>query len=586
LTVSSPATQHNRATIDCSVDRMSNDDIQDAIDDALPPDPLDCPATALGFRGGRYFFISAAGEVVDLGPRDFTAMALLSLCAGSPRWLIANFPKSRPADGEPPNDFSVKDASAALMRYCVRAGVWDPETPIRGLGVWPDGPLAIIAHCGDALYRFDGGRVRKLRAGRRDERAIYPVAPPVTPPAPRQIAAADARGIVETLRLWSYARAESPRLILGFVGTALLGAAAPWRVHMLQTGERGTGKTTFAGYVRELLGPQARMLNDFTEAGLRQQLTGEARALILDEAEGGPLENRMSAVIGLLRRMAGGDGVQAVRGSADGNSRRYTVTGSVMLSAINAPPLLPQDRSRILEIELRKPAAANGDAVARALFDAPHQSAALRARAIRGFERFRANLTLYRAALIDRGCDARQADKFGTLLAAAEMLCGDEVAHSDTVADDVESLSALLTIYRAEDEEDSDQRRCLTALLTKQIEHWRGGSKSTLGRLVAAARTTEGSEARAALRVYGLRVDERDLDRLLVANRHSTLSDIFRATPWSDGRWKSSLLRLDGAAASGPVRFDGVQQRGVVIPAQHLPSGEDGPVPGAGEDGE
>ena len=114
-------------------------------------DPLkESPVVALGQRNGQYYFIAASGELRVLGARDMTAPGhLLSLFDGDRQWLANAFPRKN-SEGETTGDFVTKTAAAALMRRCAAAGLWNEDTPVRGVGVWAAG-ADVVAHVGDAL---------------------------------------------------------------------------------------------------------------------------------------------------------------------------------------------------------------------------------------------------------------------------------------------------------------------------------------------------------------------------------------------------------------------------------------------------
>src|SRR5690606_15797876 len=138
---------------------------------------------------------------------------------------------------------------------------------------------------------------------------------------------------------------------------------------------------------------------------------------------------------------------------------------------------------------------------------------------------------------------------------------------SDSAGILVDKVEPMIFRLRAEDEEDSDPRRCLGTLMTTQIDHWRGGNKSTVGRLLMEGLQSDGDMSRQALRTYGLRVELgglrwRDGDQevvvpgpvLVVANSHEALTRFFRERAWRGGGWTRALLRLPGARAAPPLR--------------------------------
>jgi energy-coupling factor transporter ATP-binding protein EcfA2 len=539
----------------------------------------ECPITPLGQRNGVYYFLARSGEIREVRPRDMSVLGLLSLFDGDGAWLVDNHPKLDRKD-KPTGEIDATGAGAALIRRAAAAGLWRIDTAKRSLGVWRDG-TAIVAHCGDRLLIFDGNKVVDAHSGVVRSSAVYVAAPAIAEPAAVAAGKAEAASLYGAIKsLWKFGAPHLPRLLLGFIALGMLGAAPSWRVHILLIGKRGSGKSTLLNLMMAALGPQANYTNDPTEAGLRELLSDEARAIVFDEAgsRGGEEKTlRVDAIIGLLRRMAGDEGARSIRGTGSG-ARQFSMAGSAALAAVNAPTLDAQDRSRILEIEMLAADPSNKSAVEQAIAATEERSPALRRRALEGWPRFNDNLQVYRQALIEAQCDARQADQLGTLLAAASMMLADDAIDSDSATLLVERLGPVIRSYREEDEELSNARRCLGALMTAQIEHWKGGSKSTIGRLVQLARDPSCGSERQALRVYGLRL-ETNLDgrhELWIANQHGGLDRIFGGTAWADGGWRRALEQLGGDVVAGdlPRQFDGHKSRFIVLPEGYLPEPE------------
>lgn len=547
-----------------------------------PPDggDEDCPVIALGQRGGVYFFLSLAGEIRDMRPRDMTLLGMMSLFNGETRWLYDHHPKLDKKN-KPTGEIDVTAAAGALMRRCAAQGLWRTDMPQRGIGIWRDDRGHIIAHCGDHLWRFEKGRRIKKRAGLRLGDVLYIAAPEIPPPAEHGATPAEVESIFGHIRTyWVFRDGHVPRLVLGFIGLALLGAAPWWRVHILLTGERGAGKSGLLKFIRACLGPQASYTNDPTEAGLRELLSGEARTVIYDEAGEEKSARgdvpKVDAIIGLLRRMADDEGAKSLRGTGAG-AKQFTMAGSAALAAANPPALDAQDRSRILEVDMLPADPANKAAVEAAIAETEALAPRLLARALIGWPRFQENLAVFRAALIDARCDARQADQLGTLFAAAEMMLSDDAIDAEGAFGLVDALNDVITEYRELDEELSNARRCLSALMTAQIDHWKGGNKSTLGRLVQLARDPTRTQERDALRVYGLRLEtaaDGIAQELWVANQHRGLERVFAGTIWANGSWVKALRQLRNPRpfeGAKPMQFDGHKSRFTVIPERHLP---------------
>jgi hypothetical protein len=542
----------------------------------LPP----CPITPLGHLGPRYFFITPSGQYRDLNYRDLGGAAgLLNVFDGYTDYLRAAWPR-RDRDGAILDDFNAREATAGLMRMCAEVGIWH-EPQVRRYGVWRDGNR-LLAHSGAVLTSTDG---EQLPAGRIIGDALYPAFAKLAPPAFAAADAATAKALRQDFRLWRF-EPVSPDLGASQLGAdllfcaaslALLGAGPSWRVHTLVKAIHGSGKSALLEFVGAILGVQAHIMNNLSEAGLRQTLTNEARAALIDEAESDPAGMRMGQIIETIRQMSGGKGVEGVRGTADGVARHFQIAGCIFLACINPPPLLPQDASRILVLEMLQHARETEQAVRAAIERAEGNSAAFRARALAGWPRFLENLSHLKTALLDLGASSRQGDQLASLLAAGAMMTDDEPLDAAEARHLAEAVSPMLERMQAEESENGDAWRCWRTLLSERADAWRSGDLQTVASLLRAARDHTGTDARQALTNFGLRLVERpspgmpEAPCLYVARDHNFLQRLFANTPWRGGGWASSLARLDGARPSKTSLWVGVKTRAVAIPLHYLP---------------
>lgn len=550
-------------------------------------DPGECPVVALGHHDGRYFFLSASGEKRVMSVRDMTANGLLSLFAGDSAWLVTHYPAVDKMGNEI-DDFVPRLVVGYLIRACERAGVFDPDMRLRGRGVWrglpgADGRPAAVVHVGDRVGRVDGGTVYWNQPGWREGAVVYPSAPRMDPPLfDAQATVEHGQMLLEHFRLWKFIDPADADLFLGWSAVALLSGYPKWRAHAQVAAEHGAGKSALCELMEALCGPMGVPMNGFSEAGVRQALSDEARVVLLDEAEG-DATGAMQQVIGLIRRMSGSTGANVSKGSPGGLVQRFTVIGCALMAGINPPPLAPQDRSRILRFDILK---ATSDPTAAARVDAAiawarKMSGRFRARVLLGAQRFAGAVDAYRAALMAAQCDGRQADVLAVALAGRDLLLYDDPPDSDSMEEVVGTLAVRIAAMRADDREDNDAQQCLNHLMTFIPDHWRSGTRATVGDLIAVARTEpkgDGENGK-ALRTYGMRVemDEGGTPFLLVANRHGGLRRIFHGTRWAEGGWVGTLRRLgtDVTATEETKRFAGGVSRATRIPANYLPQVEE-----------
>lgn len=550
----------------------------------------DCPVLPLGHNSGRYYYLSGSGERLVLHFRELSAPSgQIALFNGDMAYPCAEWPRLDRDGAVIKNDWNPKKAAAGLIAMCVKVGMYDPETPIHGRGVWRVENDRLIGHFGNQLLFSDGGIAG---AGMKIGGAIYSARPPLEPPAAEPLPASAAKEFRRDFTFWRVRPMGlgginsdlGPDGLAGdllFAATclAMLGAAPRWRVHTLVKAVHGAGKSTLLSFIAGALGPSAIVMNNFSEAGLRRSLEGEARPVFLDEAEGDE-QGVMSQAIRLIRQMSGGQGVKGTRGTGDGGAQFFEIAGCAFLFCINMPVLMPQDLSRILVLDMLPAIPAHERQAYDAIARAERLSPGLRARAFYGWDRFRQNLVWLRAALVHRGCSGRQADQLGGLLAASAMMLEDQPIDQGHADDLAEALDPLIEAMKAEEADNSDALRCWRTLITTRCNVWRSGEAQTVGSILVDARADGGTEARKVLNFQcGMRLEAGDRGGsmpetpcLYVSNQHGFLKEAFRDTPWRDGGWAHSLTRLTGASSSrSAIKIGGSTQRATAVPLRHLP---------------
>jgi hypothetical protein len=557
--------------------------IDAAEEDNRPLGPItnDPPSiTMLGHNSNIFYFITRDGEMRAMSTRDMSLrLNIVSLFGGHTEWLWANFPARNKEGAIIPESFQMKDVVDWLVRKSTKPegpGLFNPDIPLRRMGVWRSGE-DVLAHLGESVWHHGN----KRNAGCIIGGAIYTACGHTQEPAFDNPADKfEAQQIRAALNSWSFTQDHDADLLFGFLGASLLGGFPQWRVHALVTGDGGTGKSTLGRYLTDAIGTQGTTRNDYSEAGIRQSLTNEARMVWLDEGENAGEEQaiRMAKVIALLRKMSDGDGARIVRGSSAGTAINTTVTGCVLLTAINPPPLQPQDRSRILTVPLTKP---NGRSSSQDIRhfrrEAAKLSPRLRARALMGAERFAAAFDLYRKYLQEHGCDDRRADFFSTMLAGRAMLIYDEVPDESVIKSYVIGLRDRLRLIMIDDTDTTDGQICLNRLLDAECAAIRDGVKRSIGQVIAAGMEPPRSPENEKLVPIGLRIitiaQDGELTRkLFVANDHTGLRRIFHNTPWADGNWRGSLNKLPGVKPSPTPVSVGRKSRGLLLPAAILPT--------------
>lgn len=542
------------------------------------------PVRPLGHHGGVYYYLSKAGEIRRVQDKDHKRLQILSLFDGDDEWLIEHCP-AYDKNGERREGAWSHDAAAKrLICMAAREGLFDPNTPVRGPGVWRTDNGRLVVHAGDAIASLTAddclqlashGGLQWEHAGQIIDGGLYAATSRCPRPANKPASRAAGRKVYESLKLWHYDSPLSPDIILGFLGASMLGGAPSWRIHLLLLAQGGSGKTWLMDFFNALLGGMGAYANDTTEAGLRQALTGEARVMLLDEAEGDEGgSGKVEGVIRLLRLMSSDGGARFLRGSAAGRGQNFQVTGCAVMAAILPPQLKPQDRSRICVINLLRPpsdksTARAAEKAAAAIKEVRKIAGELRTRAIAAWPRFQETFGLYRAGLVAKGLSGRNADTLATVLAGRDLMLQDVTPDADSVEADIERFAPIMTSAE-EAEDEGEGQQCLTHLYTSTFDRYHQGERSTVAELIMDRRND-------LLARIGLKVQTVDSGGgMLVANQHVGLARLFDGSKWSNGRWVTALRYLNGAKPlNKTTRFHGAAVRSTFLPQEFMPKASD-----------
>jgi hypothetical protein len=443
--------------------------------DDLPPG---CPVTPLGVDGKIYYFVDSLGQMVGfekLAQDDI--QKLFALTPNFPYWAWPRINEKYKSI----NGLDTNEAKACLYKQCALRGLFRPGTRVRGRGAWLTKAGKLIWHSGDWLYTSEGGRLQRSAPG-ETETMFYPRLPPIMEPWREPVGPDDtpAHELLAILRSWNYERPQiDPILNLGWLGAALLGGALAWRPTIFVSGDRRVGKSTLQGINRAILGDAVHGTSNTTAAGIYQRVGIDSLPVSVDELESSADNRKVMAVIELARQAASGD--MMFRGGANHQGTEFRAMNSFAFSSINIPPLEASDRSRKLMMAMREledrgstkePVVQEhwGRMILRALLDAwPH------------YER---TLQSWREALRLAGMDDRAQKTYGTLLAIANLLLGDEAMEAAGMpVTESYQLGKLVADITAEErgEQEDNWRSCLEHLMDSTIETWKGGDKMTVG---------------------------------------------------------------------------------------------------------
>lgn len=553
------------------------------IDTGLPDD---FPVQPLGQGGGKFHFLTARDEMVELSAGAMTNRAnLVAMFSGcdDPVKTLASIAKPTKRD----NGFSTATAADKLMQACSALPLFDPSTPVRHFGTWRGGTDVPVVHLGETIEADDA----EARRGRMIARALYPAVPSRAFPAGEAASIEDLRWIRDRIeKYWNWQTRGAANLLMGWIGQAALGQYPSWRTHCYLKGKHGSGKTTATRIVSDLLGGMsAGVRNSTSAAAIRQTTNRQAIARVFDEAEA---EERGSItdVIALFRLMSDAEGAQVERGTSDHSGVKFELYGAGFLSSIIPAAMTSADRSRFVILTMRERAGdtePSDDALwlAELQEDAREIGPSVWRRMLDlAPKRWDKAFRVYNSLIQGLGARARTADTIGAILAGWDLMLFDTPMSNNL--EDPEILARLeeakllaqpLIDFAAEGEEEGEGDRCLRTIFGANLHKDHGGIV-TVAELIDRMQNSSDSDNKYDNRLIG-RLGLRLLDgpqgekELFVANgANPQLDQALRGTRWRSGGHKAALETIDDVRiAEKAHRVAGRVVRGVIVPARLLP---------------
>lgn len=591
----------------------------------MPSDPgCDCPVVPIGFEGDVYYFIDSRGQFRAIKAEKLNQVGIQDLFSATPnypKWMAPRWSKPvydkktdeliTPAQIE---SFKADDIKETLFLACSRKGFFSPNDKMRGRGAWTFRSGNLVYHCGDALWRIERGKFTELATGVH-EAMLYPHLSALPAPWTEPISAEDnpARALLAGFQRSKWSRpAIDPILLLGWIGGAYLGGALAWRPSCLLLGDKGTGKSTLQDTLKQLFGDALFHSSDSTAAGIYQAMGHDSRAVALDEMEPGMDSRKASNIADLMRTSA--SGAIGRRGSSGGAASEFQMRSAFLFSAINNPLHTAADLSRCAVLRMlpfdadsEKPEPINADRAGPMVL----------AQMMRGWgdngDGFRRQYARFAEALAKGGHDKRGQDTYGTLLACAAIMLGDELIDELKLplgAQDEKFWTVYLSAEALPEIEDAtpNYRQCVDRILTTPVKAWRNSSHNTIGQIVHELRTAD-EDGRAIEPAIDRNTAKRDVNMaglallntheavagvrrsqglglnealqrfglpaagwvLAVPNKSFKVSELLEGSDWQQGGWKDALRQcpIDGVMLTHKditrLTIDGAQQRCTLI---------------------
>lgn len=541
--------------------------------------PADCPVRPLGYDGEQFYFVDTRGQVFNTGTNAFGVERVQKLFAGHEAFVEWAWPSW--GRGKPPKvtGFKAEEARRDLYKACTRRGPWNPTDRVRGRGAWLSSDGRLVLHCGEVLY-IDG---RVEDTGELGDH-FYVRRPPSLIPWPEPVTH-DINPAVEVFRLartWNFERGDTDAMLLiGWIGVALMGAALDWRPSIFVVGDAGTGKSALTGrngLLRSVLGRSMLSTTNASEAGLYQIVGHDSLPIAVDELEGEDGPEQAQKIIKMARDAASGS--IRIRGGSDHKGVEFQAQSTFSFSAINPPSLPPASLSRLAILQLNP--LRGGGRPPR--LNAPETVGPRLLRRIADHfqDDFHRLYSAYIDVLRNAGHNARGQATFGTFLAAAHLLLGDEGL--DELGLPWEHLDDWGTRLAADVVPELENAKpswldAIERILTRPIDAFRGGQKTTAALIIDALlvgdKTLEAAQIDLQAVDLGL-VSAPDGKGMLLAVPHQSdiLTKHLAGSPFAPhgsttGSWHWALKRApDEIVVKGMdnrVRIAGMQRRCTLI---------------------
>lgn len=515
--------------------------------------PHDQPFTPLGYDSGRYFYYSfLLQKIVALTPVEHRKENLFALAPYS-YW--------QDIYGKSKESWAL--ATDSLIQTCAAEGLFNPQNVI-GRGIWlVDGKG--ITHYGDEVL-IDGQRyIPKKIPKEIAKKKVFEVAEPLQLGEPERIA--DFTQIQSILSELSFQLPCAPLLISGWVVCGMAAGALHWRPHIWITGKAGTGKSAVVNTIKRLLGNCGEhYTGETTEAGIRQDLKHDCRAVTYDEAEPKTHQAQMALqkVLNLFRQASSDETAKIAKGTVSGKGINYKIRSCIMMGSCNALLTEEPDKTRFFVAEMAHPMDKKDfvkwEFKMQKTFNKGFQ-AALHTRISQNIVNLAANAKTFSSVLADRFTHNRAGDQYGTLIAGAYLLTSLDLITAENAQDWCKDIK-----FPADDiiaDEQSDEVELWNYMLERMIPFKKqSGDKvlnidRPLAELidVAAMNYTPPNytwiDADLALSDKGMKVvKENDIQYLAISTNHSGIADLISRSRFAGLEWSPILRRIKGAKPS------------------------------------
>jgi|GEM_PF-2482526 len=511
------------------------------------------PVVCLGREGSQYVLYSTAYRRIERLTAEKLTLPNLRAIAPRARWEAWLFPERVAAGDEVKRGELVEAVQERILADC-GAKMFDASR-VRARGVWPDTTGGWVYNAGASCWFIpaDGGKVEQIDHVRGD----YVYSAGVALPSPADIPLSDEEGLsLVRLMRRAWVMPGADKIMAGWVVAGLLPRVLELSPHVWINAPADTGKTFFQSDLAALLGPFAKNQEGVpTDAGVRQDIDGDALPMMIDEVEPGDSEKgqkKINALLDLMRSASYGKN-PIKKGSPDGTARAWYVKCSFALFSVANQIYRDSDSSRCLVLDLcvkdkkEREMIWAGQKAGRDLVQTPGFHGRLMARLLACLPVLQKNIAALRDYLGKADNVAtRRIAIFSTLFSCYYALISRERVSQKAM----QEAATLMLAYGEQEEKESDFTRCLAVLLG-HVVRVRGQEMTVADACRVLFTGTDAdtmSSCELSLGAAGLRWLDGQNAALQVDTLEDKMRRIYTGTQWSNG--KIARVLAEGADRS------------------------------------
>jgi len=422
----------------------------------------------LGFNGSKYFYFSSHKKQIleftkaDHNPSSFLIEAPARYWGDRYGYIIK-------ADGEVSNNPNWKIVVEKLGLESARKGPFNCNK-IRGVGAWEENG-DVIVNLGDRLY-YKGEFYPLHNNGLKSDH-FYQSSENISLDFNRPLGNSDCLKFVEAYQMLNYKNKNDFIIALGWVFSAQIFAALPWRPHIWFTGPRGCGKSHILNYVDNSVALSI-LTQGSSAPGIRQRIKNNAIAIISDESEPNTEKDRqkLAGVLELARQCSTRYKYETLMGTASGDGIIYNTNSSFCMGSIQLSAMGGADTSRFFVLEMN-PVDRNEDPakftrLENAMNEIPALSVGLFIRAVNMYSNHIKNIKTALKVIKEKRIEARQADQLAPIIAGYYAYFDTGLMPESFVINTIKEIDFEHSDY-AMANEDNDSDACLNDVLELQI---------------------------------------------------------------------------------------------------------------------